>query len=70
MAELIKRAGPMQLRNPLDDSFAALIRSIMYQQLAGAAATAIHGRFLKLFAEALSPRRCSPSPSAQCGPPG
>src|SRR5437763_6143519 len=55
MAELIKRAGPMQLRNPLDDSFAALIRSIMYQQLAGAAATAIHGRFLKLFAEALSP---------------
>lgn len=27
----------------------------MYQQLAGAAATAIHGRFLKLFSEALSP---------------
>ena len=55
MAKLIKRAGPMELRDPLDDSFAALIRSIMYQQLAGAAATAIHGRFLKLFAEALSP---------------
>src|SRR5437660_9316530 len=55
MAKLIKRAGPMELRDPLDDSFAALIRSFMYQQLAGAAATAIHGRFLKLFAEALSP---------------
>jgi len=27
----------------------------MYQQLAGAAATAIHGRFLKLFADGLSP---------------
>jgi DNA-3-methyladenine glycosylase II len=27
----------------------------MYQQLAGAAASAIHGRFLKLFADALSP---------------
>jgi DNA-3-methyladenine glycosylase II len=27
----------------------------MYQQLAGAAATAIHGRFLKLFADVLSP---------------
>jgi DNA-3-methyladenine glycosylase II len=45
----------VDLRDPLDDSFAALVRSIMYQQLAGAAATAIHGRFLKLFAAALSP---------------
>ncbi len=27
----------------------------MYQQLAGAAATAIHGRFLKLFGDGLSP---------------
>jgi DNA-3-methyladenine glycosylase II len=55
MAALIKRAGPMSFRGPSDDSFAALVRSIMYQQLAGAAATAIHGRFLKLFADGLSP---------------
>ena len=55
MARLIKRAGAMQLRDPLDDSFAALVRSIMYQQLAGAAATAIHARFLKLFQSGLSP---------------
>jgi DNA-3-methyladenine glycosylase II len=55
MAKLIKRVGPVDLRDPLDDSFAALVRSIMYQQLAGAAATAIHGRFLKLFADGLSP---------------
>jgi DNA-3-methyladenine glycosylase II len=55
MAKLIARSGPIDLRDPLDDSFAALVRSIMYQQLAGAAATAIHGRFLKLFADALSP---------------
>ena len=55
MAALIKRSGPVDLRDPLDDSFAALVRSIMYQQLAGAAATAIHGRFIKLFAHALSP---------------
>src|SRR5437763_1880471 len=55
MAALIKRTGPVDLRDPLDDSFAALVRSIMYQQLAGAAATAIHGRFLKLFGVALSP---------------
>lgn len=55
MAQLIKRAGVMNLRDPLEDSFAALVRSVMYQQLAGAAATAIHGRFLKLFADGLSP---------------
>ena len=52
---MIRRTGPVDLRDPLDDSFAALVRSIMYQQLAGAAAAAIHGRFLKLFADALSP---------------
>jgi DNA-3-methyladenine glycosylase II len=55
MGQLIKRVGAVQLRDPLDDSFAALVRSIMYQQLAGAAAAAIHGRFLKLFDNGLSP---------------
>ncbi len=43
------------MRDPLEDSFAALVRSIMYQQLAGAAAATIHGRFLKLFSDGLSP---------------
>ena len=55
MAALIKRTGPVDLRAPSPDGFGALVRSIMYQQLAGAAATAILGRFLKLFAEGLSP---------------
>jgi DNA-3-methyladenine glycosylase II len=55
MARLIKSAGPLELRDPLPDGFAALARSIMYQQLAGAAASTIHGRFLKLFADGLSP---------------
>jgi DNA-3-methyladenine glycosylase II len=55
MASLIKRAGAIDLREPFDDSFAALVRSIMYQQLAGAAAATIHGRFLKLFTVPLSP---------------
>jgi DNA-3-methyladenine glycosylase II len=55
MAGLIKAAGAIELRPALDDNFAALVRSIMYQQLAGAAASTIHGRFLKLFADALSP---------------
>jgi 3-methyladenine DNA glycosylase/8-oxoguanine DNA glycosylase len=55
MARLIKAAGPMAMRDAFDDSFAALVRSIMYQQLAGAAAATIHGRFLKLFSEGVSP---------------
>jgi DNA-3-methyladenine glycosylase II len=55
MARLIKAVGPLELRDPLPDGFAALVRSIMYQQLAGAAASSIHGRFLKLFADGLSP---------------
>ena len=55
MARLIKSVGPVTLRGPSEDPFAALVRSIMYQQLAGPAATAIHGRFLKLFADGLSP---------------
>lgn len=55
MAKLIKATGPMELRAPSPDSFGALVRSIMYQQLAGAAATAILGRFMQLFADGLSP---------------
>ena len=55
MARLIKRAGAVTLRDPLENPFAALVRSIMYQQLAGKAAAAIHNRFLALFAEGLSP---------------
>jgi DNA-3-methyladenine glycosylase II len=52
----MERAGPPRLgarRQP--DSFAALVRAITYQQLAGRAATAIHGRFLALFDDALTP---------------
>ena len=56
MAKLIKRIGPLDVREPNEDPFAALVRSIMYQQLAGAAATAIHNRFLGLFPNGLSPR--------------
>jgi DNA-3-methyladenine glycosylase II len=55
MGRLIKAAGAIELRPALEDHFAALVRSIMYQQLAGAAASTIHGRFLKLFKKGLSP---------------
>lgn len=50
LAALIERAGPfaMQIRR-LHDPFEALARNIVYQQLHGNAAAAIHKRVLALF---------------------
>jgi 3-methyladenine DNA glycosylase/8-oxoguanine DNA glycosylase len=55
MATLIDRNAPFRLPRPDTPHFAALAESILYQQLAGAAAAAIHGRFLDLFDGDLSP---------------
>ena len=49
MATLIDRSAPFNLPRRATRHFAALAESILYQQLAGAAAAAIHGRFLDLF---------------------
>lgn len=49
MERVVKALGPVALRPPSSDYFNALARSITFQQLAGAAARAIHGRFLALF---------------------
>jgi DNA-3-methyladenine glycosylase II len=46
LAGLVAAAGPVSLRRPSDTHFAALVRSIVYQQLAGRAAAAIHGRLV------------------------
>lgn len=48
MARLIELAGPCELRPPHDDAFGALLRAIVFQQLAGHAADAIHGRVVAL----------------------
>jgi DNA-3-methyladenine glycosylase II len=55
MARLIDRSAPFHLPRRATRHFAALAESILYQQLAGAAAAAIHGRFLELFDGDLSP---------------
>jgi DNA-3-methyladenine glycosylase II len=55
MADLMERTGPFRLPKPAIDHFAALAESILYQQLAGAAAAAIHRRFVALFDGDLSP---------------
>jgi 3-methyladenine DNA glycosylase/8-oxoguanine DNA glycosylase len=56
MAKLIERTKPFRLPRPDSAHFAALAESILYQQLAGAAAAAIHGRFVALFDGDLSPQ--------------
>jgi DNA-3-methyladenine glycosylase II len=48
-ARLIEAAGPFSRRPPDADAFNSLARAIVFQQLAGAAARAIHGRFAALF---------------------
>ncbi len=55
MANLMKRTGPFHLPRPSRGHFAALAESILHQQLAGAAARAIHRRFVALFDGDLSP---------------
>ena len=55
MGELMERIGRFRLPPPTTDHFAALAESILYQQLAGAAAAAIHRRFEALFDGQLSP---------------
>jgi DNA-3-methyladenine glycosylase II len=52
IAKLVGSAGPAKLKRlgkERRDHFGALARSIAYQQLAGKAAAAIHGRFEALF---------------------
>ncbi|TMK99402.1 MAG: DNA-3-methyladenine glycosylase 2 family protein [Actinobacteria bacterium] len=56
MAALMERTGRFRLPKPTTDHLAALAESILYQQLAGAAAAAIHGRFVALFDGELSPK--------------
>jgi DNA-3-methyladenine glycosylase II len=65
LARAIAAVGPLNIRPPLDSRFAALCRSIVFQQLAGRAAAAIYGRFVQavgpeLTAEAV---RAAPQPA-------
>lgn len=46
LAALVEIAGLPRISAPTTSHFAALVRSVTYQQLAGAAAAAIHGRLI------------------------
>jgi DNA-3-methyladenine glycosylase II len=55
MATFIERAGAFEPREGTGDYFAALARSIMFQQLAGRAAAAIHGRLVATLGGSVTP---------------
>src|ERR1700723_3701738 len=46
LADLIAAAGPIRIGRRTGSHFAGLVEAIVYQQLAGAAARAIHGRLV------------------------
>jgi DNA-3-methyladenine glycosylase II len=56
LAELVARVGPIRHRpRDPDGPFAALVRAIVFQQLAGRAAQAIYGRVRAAVGETLTP---------------
>ena len=64
-APVIARAGPPRMRTKDPDGhFGALVRAIAYQQLAGRAAAAIHGRFRALVPGPLTPEAVLALPEA------
>ena len=57
MHRLVAEVGPPHVRPPAETHFAALVRSVLYQQLAGPAAAAIHGRLIAALGGAVTPER-------------
>ena len=57
IARLYEEVGAPRLRPPLASHFDALVRAVVYQQLAGPAAAAIHGRLLERLGGGAEPER-------------
>src|SRR2546423_8216383 len=55
LAGLVAEAGPMRVRRRTMTPFEALVQSIVYQQLAGPAARAIHGRLIAALDDGVEP---------------
>lgn len=55
VARLFAEMGPPRLRRRAMSPFEALVQAIVYQQLAGAAARAIHGRLIAAMPEGVEP---------------
>jgi DNA-3-methyladenine glycosylase II len=55
LGDFIRRAGALEARLGEGDAFASLARAIAYQQLAGRAAAAIHGRTIEALGGKMTP---------------
>jgi DNA-3-methyladenine glycosylase II len=64
LRRLVTEAGPPHLGPPAESYFAALVRAIVYQQLAGAAAAAIFGRLTTALGGDVTPQRLLSLPDA------
>lgn len=57
IAGLVSEAGLPRFPRPTETHFATLVRTVVYQQLAGAAARAIHGRLIASLDDDVTPQR-------------
>ena len=57
LRRVVTEAGPPHLSPPAESHFAALVRAIVYQQLAGPAAAAIFGRLTTALGGDVTPQR-------------
>ena len=64
LRRLVAEAGLARVRPPTETHFATLVRAIVHQQLAGAAAAAIHGRLIAALDGEISAERLLSLPSA------
>jgi len=63
LARLVTEGGLPNFPKPTETPFAALVRSVVYQQLAGAAAHAIHGRLVDTLGGEVTPERILATPA-------
>src|SRR4249920_1519124 len=61
---LVAEAGPPRVRPPAETHLEALVRAVVYQQLAGAAAAAIHGRLIAALDGEVTPERLLSLPAS------
>lgn len=59
---VVERLGPPRLGPRMESSFYALVRSIVFQQLAGAAAATIHGRTVEALGGRVTPEAVLATP--------
>ena len=63
LRRLVAEAGPARVRPSTETHFATLVRAVVYQQLAGAAAAAIHGRLIAALGGEVTAERLLSLPS-------